>query len=196
MSGATRQLAQGIAELSTAPAAVRSLGESWRRTHVMHGDLKFANVVVGRDAGSRARRLWLIDWELGGVGDPAWDLGSVVGQLLATWVGSMAIRREVDLADIVADADFDLAAADRWLTDWWQAYRSARTTPMADDLAARTCAFAGVRTIQTAFEIGQQSHRATGLMMTMAQAGANVVAAPGRAIASILPRFGHGARTT
>lgn len=78
-----------------------ALREAMRRTYVVeepigliHGDLKSDNVLVA--AGTPT----LIDWELCGTGPLAWDLGSVVGSMLAMWVDS---------------ADLDAPDAGAWL---------------------------------------------------------------------------------
>lgn len=70
-------------------ASLRFLAASWRAGVPIHGDVKWEH--VRRDGA-------LIDWELAGVGDPAWDLASllhelcigevpppVLGQVLATY---------------------------------------------------------------------------------------------------------------
>ena len=48
---------------------------------LVHGDLRWANVLVALDA--EPPRVWLVDWELACRGDPAWDVGSVLADLLA-----------------------------------------------------------------------------------------------------------------
>jgi Ser/Thr protein kinase RdoA (MazF antagonist) len=58
-------------------AVVEGLAGEWRPCTVIHGDVKWDNVLVRRRPDG-AWRLWLVDWELAGWGDPAWDLGGIV----------------------------------------------------------------------------------------------------------------------
>ena len=60
---------------------------------LIHGDLKLDNV-LSSPAGPI-----VIDWELGGHGPLAWDLGSVLGSILAIWIDG---------------ADLDQPAPDHW----------------------------------------------------------------------------------
>ncbi len=57
-----------------AHAAFGALSAASRRATLCHNDLHHLNVVDGGD------RLWLVDWEYGGTGDPAFDIASFVCQ--------------------------------------------------------------------------------------------------------------------
>ncbi len=54
----------------------------------VHGDAKLDNAMWGPEG-----ELRLVDWELGGRGDPRWDLGSAIGDYLARWIASARIDR-------------------------------------------------------------------------------------------------------
>jgi aminoglycoside phosphotransferase (APT) family kinase protein len=58
-------------------SAIDDVSRSWRATCVTHGDIKSDNVLVleGCDG---PPRIVLIDWELGGLGDPTADLAGVI----------------------------------------------------------------------------------------------------------------------
>ena len=74
-------------------ALLGGLRASWSGRAIIHGDVKFDNVLVqsidglvGGDDGPAAR-VWLIDWELAGLGEPAWDLaGCVEGVVTAQFM--------------------------------------------------------------------------------------------------------------
>lgn len=60
-------------------AAIARLDRSWTARTAIHGDVKFDNVLaMPADPG----RMWLVDWELAGRGEPVWDLAGVVDGLL------------------------------------------------------------------------------------------------------------------
>lgn len=76
----TPGLADGLSELSRRSS----------RSVLTHGDVKLDNVLV-RDGDDLA--VALVDWELGGIGDPEWDVGSVAGDYLFRWLRSIRPRR-------------------------------------------------------------------------------------------------------
>lgn len=57
--------------------------QDWRSETVIHGDVRFANVLV--NIAPPAVRF--IDWETGGSGDPAWDVGAAVQEFLSVGIG-------------------------------------------------------------------------------------------------------------
>ncbi|MEU4192348.1 aminoglycoside phosphotransferase family protein [Kribbella sp. NPDC026611] len=50
----------------------------WRTDTVIHGDLRFDNCLAGPDG-----QISFIDWECTTQGDPAWDLGALIAELLS-----------------------------------------------------------------------------------------------------------------
>jgi len=52
----------------------------------VHGDVKLDNLM----APDGAPAVWLVDWEHGGSGDPAWDIGALAGDYLFLAIGQMA----------------------------------------------------------------------------------------------------------
>ena len=58
---------------------LEEIANSWASAHVMHGDLRLANVMVHTDGSIR-----LIDWRASGWGDPRWDLAGLLQELRST----------------------------------------------------------------------------------------------------------------
>jgi aminoglycoside phosphotransferase (APT) family kinase protein len=115
----------------------RRTRERWRPTALVHGDLRWANALVD---GERVR---LIDWELACLGDPAWD----VGGMLADLVVLLALGRP-------AGGGFEELTA--WSTPLLGAYTRSLALPDEHrlpfvDLAVR---MAAIRLVQSLIEIG------------------------------------------
>jgi aminoglycoside phosphotransferase (APT) family kinase protein len=114
------------------------LGESWAGRCVVHGDVKFDNVLV-RASGTAGHqvRIWLIDWELAGLGEPEWDLAGVVEGVLT--------------AQLMSLGQTDLESAGRLLRHTWQAYCGVVQLSMAlSSLRAFTAARAAQAALQLA----------------------------------------------
>lgn len=113
----------------------------WRASSLIHGDLRWSNVLAAFDA--RDSRVWLVDWELACLGDPAWDVGSVIGDLVLASLAAPNVGSTYD----------PLTAASRFL----EAYESeapAGTSGGFGSLVERSVAFAGIRLVQTLVEYG------------------------------------------
>ena len=67
-------------------------------TVVLHGDLKVDNLLVG-DAS-----LHLVDWELCCLGDPMFDLGTLIGSVVSSWLELVPIREARPMSDWFAGA--------------------------------------------------------------------------------------------
>lgn len=72
---------------------------------LIHGDLKVDNILC------RAGEPVVIDWELSGHGHVAWDLGSVLGSILAIWIDGV---------------DFDGSTPAMWLEETLVPYAAIR----------------------------------------------------------------------
>lgn len=138
--------AELLMRLAATPAlrhGFRRAAANWRVNGLVHGDLRWANVLVAAD--EMPPRIWLVDWELACLGDPAWDIASVLADLLA----SAAIRglSTGRLPDIWVPAQEFLAgyrSSAQVAGDGWQA------------LVERGTALTGVRLVQTLVEFAYQ----------------------------------------
>lgn len=127
-----------------ARAAFDTARRQWRPRCLVHGDLRWANALL--DRGRTPPKVWLVDWELASVGDPAWDLGSVIADVAA---GSAFAGLDP------ADTNFILMLCRPFLS----AYR-AEIRPTPDvwlALLERSVRFAGIRLVQTVIEHGHGS---------------------------------------
>ena len=74
-----------------------SLRTLWRVETVIHGDIRPGNVLIVKGRGESPREVWIVDWEMVQLGDPAWDLAGaarlrkILGRLDAD--GAKAINR-------------------------------------------------------------------------------------------------------
>lgn len=99
---------------------LRQLRASWQPTALIHGDPKTDNVLVMRNRCDR--RPVLVDWELIGVGDPAWDCGSFIGSLCYLWIESL--RPGIDVSHYAGASNRILAA----IRQFWHSYDATRRT--------------------------------------------------------------------
>jgi Ser/Thr protein kinase RdoA (MazF antagonist) len=139
-----RRLLSRLAVTPGVREAFRRAASAWRPEGLIHGDLRWANALADERRGAPAVRL--IDWELACAGDPAWDLASVLADVLAT----LALAGRGDA--LVPDAE---RAAGVFL----RAYRaeSAAGRDRWPALVARATAMVGARLVQTLVEYASVS---------------------------------------
>ena len=149
---------------------------------VVHADLRWENCLALPAPGARRRtRVLLVDWELAGRGDPAFDVGSVLAEYLRVWVGSVPIVEPVDPGRLVARARHPLASMRPAIHAFWSAYQPANPPQMR-----RVIELGAVRLLQTAIERAQGLSFPSAHVVTLVQLADNMLRQPEDAAATLL----------
>ncbi|MCC5647547.1 phosphotransferase [Nostoc sp. CHAB 5824] len=79
--------------------AIAELGNSLKHSCLTHNDLKLNNILLADDweQGFGNSTIRLIDWERCGWGDPAFDLGTLIGSYLHIWLNSMITSKTMSI---------------------------------------------------------------------------------------------------
>jgi len=119
-----------LSKVQAAPgafSALVALSEAARGAHRLcpvHGDFRHPNLL-------RAGPRWLfVDWEMGGLSDPALDVGSGFAEAISAMVAPRSIEEQLSQS-----------AARRWLGALWRGYGSA--APTGKGFAPRALQWAG-----------------------------------------------------
>lgn len=194
MSGATVALTRIVQQFDALCAQLDDLLADWRVETLIHNDLKAENCIVLTARRGRGR-VKLVDWEFAGLGDPSWDVGSVLGSYLGTWLSSVPILGP-DFDDrSLALAGLPLERMQPAIGSFWSSYVAHRDLG-ADEAAAglaRAVRYSGARLLQTAFEQTQASQQVNGNVIGFVQLALNVMARPWEACGALLgiplPRY-------
>jgi Ser/Thr protein kinase RdoA (MazF antagonist) len=157
----------------------------WRATTVIHGDVRFDNVLV-RPAGPETgafREIWITDWEMVQFGDPAWDLAGALQSLLICWVYSMPLSDERTAEEMVSHAQIPAAHIRRAARALWSGYQAGAelTFAEAEGLLLRAVTYSAARLIQSALESLQGLQYFAGPAVLLLQLSENILADPERA---------------
>lgn len=87
----TQRLMASIAADRDLVATLRATRAAWQDRCLIHGDVRRENVLTGR---GRDTSVKVIDWELSGSGDPAWDLAGVLTEVT---LDGLRQNRDTDL---------------------------------------------------------------------------------------------------
>jgi aminoglycoside phosphotransferase (APT) family kinase protein len=150
----------------------------------VHGDLRWENCLALPAPGAgRRTRLLLVDWELAGRADPAFDVGCVLAEYLRVWVGSIPIVDPADPGRLAACARHPLSTMRPGMGAFWSAYRDAH--PHAPALT-RVVMLAAARLLQTAIEVAQGLAAATAHVVALLQLADNMLRRPDVAAGALL----------
>jgi len=121
----------------------------------MHGDMRLENCILVHKGGVPST-LKIVDWELADLGDPAWDVGSIMQAFLATHITSLPpFENGLTLSALLTHPSLaNLRPAVRF---FWESYAYELQNSKGDDLFERCLSFAAARMIQSAYEYMQFS---------------------------------------
>jgi hypothetical protein len=164
-----------------------ALGEEWRRDSLIHGDMKWDNVLVFPAAAERPD-FRIVDWEMADVGDAAWDVGAVFQSFLTAWILSMPLTSGLPPERFVGMAGQPIETLRPVLHAFWRAYGEMRgfTAEESRTQIERCLRFAAARMVWAAVEHRLYASHLDPAMTAMLQVSLNILEAPGRAVAEIL----------
>jgi aminoglycoside phosphotransferase (APT) family kinase protein len=161
-SAATRVFVGAVQGSPSYAEALRQTLADWRPEALIHGDLRWENVVIGararrqrlgerRDGPERpARHGWLVDWEFLQCGDPRWDLACFVADALWCWLTSIPTLDD-DPPD-PGKARVPIARMRRTVGLFWSAYWRARGGEPSPELYESVSRMAALRLLRRFFD--------------------------------------------
>lgn len=164
--------------------ALDRIRAGWRRNALIHGDMKFDNLVV-RGAETSEQTLHVVDWELADIGDSAWDIASILQAYLTWWIASLP-RVPTDGPNDAAQ--YPLETIQPAIHAFWEAYVSARRlgSREADAELERAVSYAGARMLQTVYESMAWASSLTQHAVWQVQACINILKEPRGAATDLL----------
>lgn len=177
---AQRELTRMIQGEPAVCEALERARAGWRFPTVIHGDVRFDNVLVCDAEG--ARSVVLVDWELVQRGDPAFDVAGALASFARVWLLSLPLDSDLDAIERVSAARIPLAALHPLVAAFWDGYRGAAggSGAAADDLLGRAVLFSGAVLIQSAWEYCYRAEQPSSLAVLLLQLAANILTDPTR----------------
>ena len=151
LSPATSQLFDHV-ESTNLSAALDELRNEWRVSTLMHGDMRLENCIVVQSS-TDAVNLKIVDWELADLGDPCWDVGSIVQAFLATHIISIpAFEGKLNLSALLLHPS--LTNLQPAIRSFWRSYAGEFRNPKESDAIGfqRCLSYGAARMVQSAYE--------------------------------------------
>ncbi len=131
--------------------AIQELGAAFQATCLTHNDLKLNNILLHHDwEKSTGEIIRLIDWERSAWGDPAFDLGTLIGSYLQMWLNSLVVSKSLSIEESLSLAMTPLEMVQPSILTLTQAYLQVFPQILIDrpDFLQRSVQFAGLALIQ------------------------------------------------
>jgi hypothetical protein len=176
----TRGVLEMIRDESSIAEALVRLEHDWRPETLIHGDAKLDNVMI---RAHRRPRVWLIDWAFAGLGDPAWDVGSMVQSSLLLWLYAIPFKRDVPFDEAATQSAFPLALVRSFTTTFVSSYLVARSLRgrAAGSFVRRAFRFAGAALVQSALADARTHDQLTPRQLAMLQMSSRILENPDEA---------------
>lgn len=132
-------------------AALQELSASFIETCLTHNDLKLNNILLHNGwEQPDSEIVRLIDWERSAWGDPAFDLGALIGSYLQMWLSSLVISKSLSIEESLGLAITPLDWVQPSIAALTRSYLAAFPQILADrpDFLQRVVQFAGLALIQ------------------------------------------------
>jgi hypothetical protein len=205
----TEYLLQQLRSFPAFGQMLNQLREGWTSSHLIHGDVKWANCLLVED-GMRGEQLLrhdpsedrasvgspatqdlarsstpflMVDWETAAWGDPAWDAGSLIHDYFRASILTAPIREGANADWLVAVAERTLRLAQPAIQVFWSTWAGATATP---DLARRVAGYVGARLLQSIVETLISTGTVTPQIAALMQLSHNIASNPDDAAGTLL----------
>jgi aminoglycoside phosphotransferase (APT) family kinase protein len=175
LSPANMRLLEPVQRDLDLSAGLDGLRADWRPEVLIHGDAKLDNIIVSPGA------FVLVDWELATLGDPRWDVGTLISSILSAWIASMPVAHGADPVLVADQAWLPTSQVQAGARGVWHAYARARALDPQGSFRDEMIAYCGGRLIQTAYEYMQHAPRPRADAIYMIQIAANILRDPAQA---------------
>jgi hypothetical protein len=179
------EILQRYPDFQNALAVIKA---EWKRTTLIHGDIKWENMMLCKKGDTGALDLKIIDWEIADIGDETWDAGAVIQAYLSFWVFSLPLNSGMNLTDAAASSPYSGDEIKSALAAYWLSYAKTRgfTQPTARKMLVRCMACAAARMIQTAYESVQSSPQISPYALCKLQMSMNILKDPAAAVSELM----------
>ena len=152
--------------------------DSWR-----HQAGQCSDQPIRIEGSSDAVELYIVDWEMVQLGDPAWDLAGALHDFLVLWITSMPAAIELNADEMIAQAGLPLACRAERDALSWPAYRDAAGLNPAefDGFLLRAITYSAARLIQSGLRNVVWYGRPVRSYCSLLQISAHILAGPERA---------------
>jgi len=134
------------------------LEKIWRIETIIHGDLKFDNMIFATSETKKGSELKLLDWELVQIGDPAWDIGTILFNFLYSHLFGEGFLKKFKMKENLEQIKSLIQTIGLDFKVLWNAYqKEMKQTKLIDEtFLERAIKYATAKLIQSSFDSLQE----------------------------------------
>jgi serine/threonine protein kinase len=176
---------QQYPEFQTALARIKA---DWTHTALIHGDIKWENMMLCHNGDEASLELKIIDWEIADIGDECWDVGAIIQAYLTFWIFSLPMNNGLGLAETAASSPFEAEGIKPALAAYWSSYAESRNLEASASrrMLVRCMSCAAARMIQTAYESIQMTPQISPHALCKLQMSMNILRDPEAAVGDLM----------
>ena len=180
ISRAVLQLIEIIQKHETLTNHLDQLRQEWQPSGFIHGDIRAENFLIPVPLARSKRPLKIVDLEFAGVGDIAWDVGSVFAEYLSFWLFSFPLTTASSLDRFIHLAACPLEKVQPPLRSFWNQYARcmALRNSNFDQFLVRAVKFSALRLIVSGFETSASLSTVNAHILSLVQVAMNILLQP------------------
>ena len=151
---------------------------------LIHGDLRFANLLVA--PGASPPRIWLVDWEFAGLGESAWDVACLLAAGIGEWLSTIPHVPGVAPQRLVNEASLPLDRVRPGLAAFWTTYLEEARPEDTVAWTSRCIELVAAGLVHLGFEATARDERLRASAVAHLQVALNILEQPERASADLL----------
>ncbi|OLD28657.1 MAG: hypothetical protein AUJ04_01025 [Acidobacteria bacterium 13_1_40CM_3_55_6] len=189
LSAANSQLFSIVRSYPEFNETLDELRDKWRFDSLIHGDMKWDNLVVSvAEENGKGESVKIVDWELADIGDARWDVGAILQSYLSFWILSIPPNAEANAEQLERLAQYPLEPMQPAIRAFWKTYIATRQIGNEEgrQLLESCVKFGAARMIQTAYEYMQYSPQISASALYLLQVSLNTLKSPKEAISDLL----------
>jgi phosphotransferase family enzyme len=180
-----------IAAMRQHPVLLQSLltfRYEWLFDSVIHGDMKWDNLLIFRPNEDGDPDFSIVDWEMVDLGDASWDVGSIFASYLIYWLLTMSINPVPQSPSDRPPTSDTLRRTRPALGAFWRTYAAARALSVeaTGQYLMRCMHFCAARLVLAAFEYLYSASQMTPQILHMLQVSENIFLDPRKAASDLL----------
>lgn len=190
ISSANLKLLKVVQQYPTLYESLEELYSGWRRETLIHGDIKWDNVIISPKEGNNGSgfKMNIVDWESASIGDPAWDIGSIFQEFLKFWLYFLPTTGRESAEQLITSTSYPISNIQPAIRAFWSAYakNSGIGGREANELLIRSTKFCAARLVQSAYESLYSSAEFPNTIVYMIQTSLNIFHRTNNAIIQLL----------
>jgi thiamine kinase-like enzyme len=154
-------------------AIISSIKRNWQEENIIHLDSRFTNWMISfRHQPTQNDPLWLIDWEMAGKGDSAWDIAFLIGE----WI-NLGLFFQESHPTVFPDVEQTIKTQ---INIFWKNYVDKRGffSPQKKDFQKRVCRYLTLRILMMVYEIMVEYEEESETTITLINLFKNVIEKP------------------